>query len=117
MDEKRAIDTVKRWERAIRNEDAEEANCCLTHEARAVMPFDGEDLQFWKQGLEDFDKQGFYGEWRARSAKVLEKGVERATVYAYPVLKADPGPIWLVEDDGEWRIFRLFAKPDDEHRK
>lgn len=113
--ESAAIRTVERWEQAVRDGDCAVVSDCILKEGDTrIGPYGGspEAAAFWASQLDELDRDGFDGDWEAR----VGANDGRRIVFVYPVIpdRSSHEAIWLVEEEGEWRIGLLFVTPPDE---
>jgi len=109
------IARVKAWEKAIREDNVEGFMKHFTKSAQNTPEYVGgkEALRFWKDEIagEDFslDSEGFKGEWIKKEGEY--KG--RQIIFVHPIMPDGPSSeaVWVVKEEGEWRIEVLFNRP------
>jgi hypothetical protein len=112
-----AIACVKAWVAAIRDKDVERANRQLSTEARTFDAYSHPDAVkiFWHQEIagseHSLDAMGFQGEWRA----VVDRIDGQTVVFVYPILPGESSreAIWVIRENNQWRIARLFHGPPE----
>lgn len=103
-----------RWLKAVRGSDREGASACLATRLRQEPMFTShEGLSFWREQL--FGESGPLSDgriptrWRCSAAGEGDQSL----VFLTPVVESwsSDEAIWLVREDGVWRIHTLFERP------
>ena len=103
--------TVARWMESIKKGDMDAASKCLCEQARAEGAFAGgaEAARFWGEELRQLEAKGFEGEWEHEKTGMQGREV----IYLFPVVgpESSAEAVWLIREEGEWRIANLFTRP------
>ena len=111
---------VDSWIQALKEKDLERVNRCFTERAKNRPEYCGNNqaLLFWRDEMMDdrysLELQGFKGEYHTHYGIVNHVKV----AFVHPILPDGHhgSAIWLIVENGSWKISKLFIMPPNGDR-
>lgn len=103
---------LERWQIALRHSNYDSYLNCLYSRTRKVPEYGSKEaLEFWAEELDELASTGFEGKFQFETVDGDGVRFPDGAVRAYPIVsgRSLTEAIVLIQEEGHWKILRLFS--------